>query len=169
VKTRKLFFLFGIFSLMLLAALTGCSTGDDNSGDPSSDTKPDPIAGLPSGTVSATASADGFASTPAPSYLAEPENAEKGPGQPISVTVEVTDGYITDVTISGPNETPGVGSIFIGKAPAIIIKQNSFSLVEKTGNDNFKVLVNAVSGASYTAYGIQVAGNAAIEKIKTGN
>jgi fumarate reductase flavoprotein subunit len=168
VKTRKLFFLFGILSLILLAALTGCSTGNDDPDDPG-DTKPDPIAGIPSGTVSATASADGFASTPAPSYLAEPENAEKGPGQPITVTVAVTDGYITDVQINGPNETPGVGSKFIDDAPAIIIKRNSFSLVEKTGNDKFKVLVNAVSGASYTAYGIQVAGNAAIEKIKTGN
>jgi hypothetical protein len=168
VKTRKVVFLFGIFSLILLAALTGCPSGNDDSDNSSGDTKPDPIAGIPNGTFTASASADGFASTPAPAYLAEPENVEKGPGQPITVTVEVTDGYISNVQISGPDETPGVGSKFIGEAPAIIKKQNSFNLVEKTGN-TFTVLVNAVSGASWTAYGIQVAGNEAIEEIKTGN
>jgi hypothetical protein len=160
VKTRKLFFIFVIFSLILLAALTGCPTSSDDSGD----AKPDPIAGLPGGTVTATATGDGFASTPAPAYLAE--NTEIG--EPITVTVEVTDGYITNVTISGPDETANVGRPFIAKAPDIIKKQNSFRLVEKTG-DSFRVLVNAVSGASYTAYGIQVAGNAAIETLKTGN
>jgi fumarate reductase flavoprotein subunit len=64
-------------------------------------------------------------------------------------------GYITDVTINAPAETPTVGGIAVARAPGIIIKNNSAD-------------IDALSGATVTTQAISTAAQAAIDKILAG-
>jgi hypothetical protein len=141
--------LFGLCTLVLvlLLALGGCPTESED------DPKPDPIPGLKTGT--ATKTADGFAATPAPDYIAE-HGATPGAQVSVKVTV-VTDGYIDSVVITGPDESTGIGSLLMDRAPAIIKKKNSFEI---------KAELDAITEASFTRDAIIEAGNAAVEAIK---
>ena len=145
---KKLFALFGL-ALAVLLVLGGCPTDSD----PDAPKKPDPIPGLTSGT--ATKSADGFAALPDEEWVKENGST---PGRQVSITVTAKDGYITDVAIDGPDESTGVGSLLIAKAPAIIKKKNSFEI---------KVEMDAISKASCTRDAIIDAGKAAVEEIKS--
>jgi major membrane immunogen (membrane-anchored lipoprotein) len=140
LKSSKLVFVFGIIALIAFAGLSACSSDDDDSA-----TKLDPIPGNPTGT--GTASANGFAATPAPEY--EMEHPGEGPGRPVTVTVTVAEGYITDVVITGLDESAGIGLEAIARAPAIIKAKNTFN-------------VDIMSGATYTITAIKAAGNEAL-------
>jgi uncharacterized protein with FMN-binding domain len=142
LESSKLVFVFGIIVLIAFAGLSACSSDDDSA------TKLDPIPGNPTGT--ATASANGFAATPAPEY--EMEHPGAGPGSPVTVTVTVAEGYITDVTITGPDESAGIGLEAIARAPAIIKAKNTFNVQN----------VDIMSGATYTITAIKAAGNEAL-------
>ena len=144
---KKLFGLFGL-ALAVLLVLSGCPT--ESKDDP----KPDPIPGLTSG--SETKTADGFASTPAPDWISEHGST---PGAQVSVEVVAKDGYITEVRINGPDESSGIGSALIEKAPGIVIKKNSFEIKNE---------LDAITQASYTRDAIMNAGKAAVEAIKSG-
>jgi hypothetical protein len=61
-------------------------------------------------------------------------------------------GYITDVKIDAPGETPSIGGVAVARAPGII-KQNNSADIE------------ALSGASVTTKAISTASQAAIDKI----
>jgi fumarate reductase flavoprotein subunit len=124
---RKTLLISGILAALLLAGLIGCaSTGGGGSAAP-----------IGNATGSASGTAAGF-------------------GGDITVTVTMADGFITEVKIDGPSETPTVGGIAITRAPGIIKKNNSAQF-------------DAVSGASVTSTGISAAAQAAIDKIKAGN
>ncbi|MDR0719100.1 MAG: FMN-binding protein, partial [Treponema sp.] len=97
-----------------------------------------------------SASADGFAKTA--EYLEEhPE-----PGEQITVTVTMEAGWITEVVIDGPDETPSLGAVLIGIVQPKIIELNTFELENH---------VDAIAGASETFEGIKEAGLAAIDQI----
>jgi uncharacterized protein with FMN-binding domain len=134
--------------LLILPGLTGCPTD----GEPGQ-TGPSPIEGKPSGT--ATAAGDGFARSQY--YLME---GALDYGREITVTVTLDEGYITDVVISGPDESGAYGQVIIQKAPAVIKAKNTFDVNIRD--------VDAVSIATSTLKGIKDAGNGAIDKIKAG-
>jgi fumarate reductase flavoprotein subunit len=78
-----------------------------------------------------------------------------GFGGDVTVSVTVVNGYITEVTIDGPGETPTVGGAAIARAPGIMIRNNSAD-------------IEALSGATITTRAISTAGQAAIDKILAG-
>jgi fumarate reductase flavoprotein subunit len=125
MKLCKSIFLFGML-VIVLAGLAGCaSTGGGSSAPP---------IGNASGTASATA----------PGFVSD-----------ITVTITMVDGYITDVQVVGPDETPSVGSVAVTRAPRLIQKNNSGVL-------------DAISGATITTAGISTAAQEAINKIVAG-
>jgi fumarate reductase flavoprotein subunit len=65
----------------------------------------------------------------------------QGFGGPITVTIKVASGKITDVTAEGKSESPGIGSMAIERMPQAMVKANS-------------VIVDGVSGASLTSQAI---------------
>ena len=67
----------------------------------------------------------------------------------ISVTVNLKDGIITSVNATGDKETQGIGSVAIEKMPAEMIAKNS-------------ILVDGVSGATFTSNGILKAAELAL-------
>ncbi|MDR1210910.1 MAG: FMN-binding protein, partial [Spirochaetaceae bacterium] len=94
--------------------------------------------------------AEGFAKTD--EYMNEHGNL----GSDITVTVTMVDGWITQVIINGPDETPSLGAILITIIQPKIIEYNTFEL------ENY---VDAIAGASETFEGIKEAGLAAIDQI----
>jgi uncharacterized protein with FMN-binding domain len=76
-------------------------------------------------------------------------------GSTIKVTLTLTNGYITDVQIDGPGETPAIGGILIKNAPNQIKAANS---------------LDAISGATatFTRDGIINAGKKALAEITNG-
>ncbi|MDR3145643.1 MAG: FMN-binding protein [Treponema sp.] len=128
MKQCKSILVFGILALVL-AGINGCAS----TGGTASTGGAAPI-GKATGTASATAF--GFVGD-------------------VTVTITMADGYITDVQVIGNDETPGVGSIAIEEAPALIKKKNSGAL-------------DAISGASITSAAISTAAQEAIDKIVAG-
>jgi fumarate reductase flavoprotein subunit len=76
-------------------------------------------------------------------------------GNPITVTLTLNNGLITEVIITGPMETPAVGGVLIKSAPATIKNANS---------------LDAISGATaeFTRDGIIRAGKKALFEITNG-
>jgi uncharacterized protein with FMN-binding domain len=135
----------GILTLVMVLFVTGCPTdGGDN--------LPEPIAGNPTGTASASAA--GFAAK-APEYLAE-HGGEFG--RQVTVMVTVTDGYIKNINIDGPDETASIGQAAFEPMKKKIMDKNNFDLTK----------ADKVSGATYTCDAIIEAGKAALQKIITG-
>jgi fumarate reductase flavoprotein subunit len=127
VKNRILFPVFGVMVIALLFTLGGCSTADTE--DTSSKAKPFP--GNPSGKDSGRAAGyHGF----------------------VDVEITMVDGWITQVTVLGPEESPGVGAVAVELAPAEIKKKNS-------------VDIDVLASATLTTNAIKEAGQQAIDKI----
>jgi uncharacterized protein with FMN-binding domain len=95
------------------------------------------------------------AQTPAPTQAPAAEGAEhytassKGFGGDVEVTIAVKDGKIVEVSVSGPNETSGIGSNAIDRLPGEIVSAQSWE-------------VEAVSGATMTSMAIREAAKAAM-------
>jgi fumarate reductase flavoprotein subunit len=83
------------------------------------------------------------------------EGTGSGFGGAVTVTVTMADGWITEVRVTGPGETPTIGGIAITRAPDLIKKGNSARF-------------NAVSGATITSNGIMAGAQEAIDKIVAG-
>jgi uncharacterized protein with FMN-binding domain len=77
----------------------------------------------------------------------------QGFGGSVSVTLTMDSGIITDVKISGPNESVGYGLSAIEQAPELIKEKNSFE-------------IDTLSGATLTTNAIKDAGKAALEAIQ---
>ncbi len=75
----------------------------------------------------------------------------QGFGGPITVTITVDENEITDVAITGPNETPGLGAVAVANLPEAILKA-------QTPN------VDAVSGATVSSTAIIAAATQALEE-----
>ena len=71
-----------------------------------------------------------------------------GPGA-ITVSLTVKDGKITAAKAEGPNETQGIGSVAVEQMPAEMVARNS-------------ILVDGLTGATYSSNGILKAAEAAI-------
>jgi hypothetical protein len=104
----------------------------------------------------------GCPADPAPENGTEDPNTATGTSygyenKLISVTITMKDGVIIDVKITG-EQTPGIGSLVIRDAPALIKEKNSVDAG-----------VDAVtsSTATVTKAAIKVAGNKAIAEIHT--
>jgi fumarate reductase flavoprotein subunit len=123
VKKRALFFVIGI---AVLFALGACPTASDNT-----ESRAEAFPGNPTGRASGTA-----------------------PGYHGDVTVEITmeNGWITTVTVAGPEESPGIGLVAVERAPDIIKAKNS-------------VDIDVIAGATLTTDAIKAAGRQAINKI----
>jgi uncharacterized protein with FMN-binding domain len=80
---------------------------------------------------------------------------------PISVTVTMKDGVITNVLISGVDH---VGAEIIEKAPAQILASGDFDHIEK----KLTTPVDGISSATVTRDAIKKAGEAAVAKIRNG-
>jgi fumarate reductase flavoprotein subunit len=76
----------------------------------------------------------------------------RGFGGDVTVTLTIEDGWITQVAVEAPGETPGIGTNATGRAPDLI----------KNGN---RAKFEAVSGATVSSNGIMNAAQAAIDKI----
>jgi uncharacterized protein with FMN-binding domain len=74
---------------------------------------------------------------------------EKGYGGDVVVELTVSEGKITNVTITGDGETPGVGSKAIEQMPALILSAQDYE-------------VDAVSGATITSTSVKKAAKAAM-------
>ena len=137
--------LFGFFLVFMAMVLSGCLSPRQRA------QAVEPLAGIPNG--SGTGIADGFAS-------ADPNFLDYNPefGAPITVTVTVLDGFITEVTVDGPDESFGWGSIIINQAPDLIRSMNRFELA----HEHF---VNAIAGSTMTIDGVNNAGNRALADI----
>jgi len=79
------------------------------------------------------------------------EATAQGFGGPVTVTVTVTDGVITDVTATGANETEGVGTNALDLLPGRIVEANS-------------VEVDGVSGATYSSTAVLTAAKQAYDQ-----
>lgn len=107
------------------------------------------------GVLAACATSGGAAAAPMGSAAGTATAAAPGFGGDITVSVTMAGGYITDVSIDAPGETPSVGGIAVARAPGIIIKNNSAD-------------IEALSGATVTTQAISTAAKAAIDKILAG-
>jgi fumarate reductase flavoprotein subunit len=94
--------------------------------------------------MSPMGSASGSAAATAPGF-----------GGDVTVAITMANGYITDVTIAAPGETPSVGGIAVARAPGIIKQNNSAD-------------IDALSGATVTTHAISTAAQAAIDTILAG-
>ena len=141
--------LFGFFLLSISIVLTSCLS--DYQAGQTVFPPAEPLEGIPDGT--GTGVADGFASADSNFLDYNPEF-----GAPITVTVTVTAGFITAVTVDGPDESFGWGSVIIAQAPDLIRRMNRFELAER-------YFVNAVTGSTRTIDGVNNAGNMALEDI----
>jgi hypothetical protein len=99
-----------------------------------------------------TGTGDGFARSHA--YLEEHPEL----GAQITVTVTMVNGWMTDVVISGPNETPALGGQLVTSLGPKIKQYNSFALDDLN--------VDGIAGATFTFNGIKEAGEKAIDEIK---
>jgi uncharacterized protein with FMN-binding domain len=70
----------------------------------------------------------------------------------VDVELTLVNGWITEATVTGPDETPGVGAVAVLMAPATIKRRNS-------------VEIDVVASASITTEAIRKAGRQAIEDI----
>jgi hypothetical protein len=86
------------------------------------------------------------------------ENSINGP---LSVTVTMVDGVITNVVISGSDH---VGAEIMEKAPDQILANGNFNNIDK----NLTVAVDGYTSATFTRDAIKKAGEAAVAKIKRG-
>ena len=75
--------------------------------------------------------------------------SEQGFGGEVTVTLTIEDGKLTDVAITGDDETPSVGGLAIETLPGVMIAANS-------------VEVDTVSGATYTSTAVLTAAAAAL-------
>jgi fumarate reductase flavoprotein subunit len=126
VKKRAFFFVIGITVIALLFALGACPTDNGNT-----EPGPEVFPGNPTGRASGTA-----------------------PGYHGDVTVEISmeNGWITTVTVDGPEESPGIGLVAVQRAPDIIKAKNS-------------VDIDVINGATLTTNAIKAAGQKAINEI----
>jgi fumarate reductase flavoprotein subunit len=121
-------FFISFITVVLLFVLGGCDA--DNSSNSNID-EPEPFSGNPSGTGSGSI---------------------YGYGGFVSVDITMVDGWITEVIVTGPNESDGIGKVAVAKAPDIIKQKNS-------------VDIDTLAGASVTTTAIQKAGQQAIAEI----
>lgn len=95
------------------------------------------------------------AGTPVPTQAPDLSGAEqftassRGFGGDVEVTISVSEGKIVDVSVSGPNETAGIGSNAVERLPGEIVAAQSWE-------------VEAVSGATMTSMAIREAAKAAM-------
>jgi hypothetical protein len=71
----------------------------------------------------------------------------------VDVELTLVDGILTEATVSGPDETPGVGAVVVASAGEAMIKINSVEIPD------------IVSAASITTNAVRKAGRLAIEEI----
>jgi hypothetical protein len=145
-----------LFVLLLLPVfLMGCpATNEDDSDDKKPPVQPEPYTPVPIGNYSGTGTgaAEGFAKSQA--YVLEHGHL----GSDITVTVIMANGWMTDVQISGPDESPGLGAELVKNFGSMIKEKNSFALDELN--------VDGIAGATLTFNGIKEAGEKAIDQIK---
>jgi uncharacterized protein with FMN-binding domain len=98
-----------------------------------------------------TGTGDGFARSQA--YLEEHPQL----GAQITVTVTMVDGWMTNVAITGPNETASLGGQLVASLGPKIVQYNNFALDDLN--------VDGLTGATYTFNGIKEAGEKAIDAI----
>ncbi|MDR2444411.1 MAG: FMN-binding protein [Spirochaetaceae bacterium] len=132
MRNRASLFGFSIIVVALLVILGGCST------DEGANAGPLPITNDSGTKLSGTGS-----------------GREWGYHGWVDVELTLADGWITEATVTGPDETPGVGAAAIQRAPAIIKQKNS-------------VEIDVVASASITTEAIRKAGRQAIDEIKAG-
>lgn len=87
--------------------------------------------------------------------LAEAKSASgtaQGYGGEVTVTLTAEDGKLTDVTIEGPNETQGVGSMAVEQMPGLMLEANS-------------VEIDGVAGATFTSTAILEAAKSALSEL----
>jgi len=147
MKLHKGFLLFGIFLLSI--GLSGCPIDAPEPIVP-------PLVGVRDGT--ATGLGDGFARNMEGAWHTYEGLANNEPGRHVEVTVTVLDGFITEVLIYGPDESPGWRDAPIAQAPGIIIARNTFNLVMAD--------IDALVRATDTVNGINEAGNNALDKLR---
>jgi hypothetical protein len=125
--------LFGCVATILMAALvlSGCPTESNDEG-------PEilPIAGPSGALLTGTGS-----------------GREWGFHGWVDVELTLADGIVTVATVTGPDETPGVGAVVVARAGEAIKKINSVEIPV------------IVSGASITTNAVRKAGRLAIEAI----
>jgi fumarate reductase flavoprotein subunit len=102
------------------------------------------------------ASTGGSAAVPIGNATGTASATAAGFGGDITVTITMVAGYITEVQVTGDDETPNVGSVAVAKAPDSIKKNNSSA-------------VDVISGATFTSDGIKTAAQEAINKIVASN
>lgn len=142
-----------LFVLLLLPVfLIGCSNPENVSGPP--EPQPEPYTPVAIGNYTGTGVgvAEGFAKSQA--YYLE----HGSQGADITITVTMKDGWMTDVNIDGPDETPSAGGALITILEPKIKEYNTFDLAN---------LIDGISGATITFNGVKAAGEKAIEQIKT--
>jgi len=153
INPLKRFFIFGIVFLSLIG-LVGCPID-----------KPvpitTPIEGAPAGAWRAEGQGDGFARWDSPFNPWFGYYGNTALGRPITVTLTVSDGFITEVNIAGPDETLGHGlgpisHIMAVSAPAQIMERNA-------------IIVDSVTDSTRTIDGIIQAGEAALAIIVAGD
>jgi fumarate reductase flavoprotein subunit len=76
-----------------------------------------------------------------------------GFGGPVTVTITMENGVITEVIADGPAETPGIGSEALAQLPGRIKAQGSAA-------------VDGVAGASFSSQAVKDAAQAAIDQIQ---
>ena len=147
MKFRKLLY---IVCAITFLGVGGC-TGDDPEDNGAE--LPPRLEGIRDGT--ATGKGDGFGS-----YLGPlgKNDLEGTIGQQISLTIDVKDGFITEVTIIGPDETPAMAGPLLINAPAVIKAKNTFDLE--------KADINGTTGATLSFNGIKEAGNDALDQLR---
>jgi hypothetical protein len=149
-----------IFALLLLPVfLLGCpgtdSPGSEPGPGPGPGPEPEPYIPVPIGNYSGTGIgiSRGFAKSDA--YVLEHGSL----GRDITVTVTMVNGWMTEVVIDGPDETPTLGGQLVRSLGPIIKENNTFDVDRIDG-------VEGISGATFTFNGIKEAGEKAINEIK---
>lgn|GEM_PF-6745142 len=128
---------------------SGCTMEADNNGENGRV----PIPGNPTGGP-VTRFADGWASTPAADFTEEYPGRE--PGQQVSVTLTVTNGFITYVRLEGPDESY-YWWVFDMLRDDIM------------ADNTFEFDLDGFTGATYTSRAVRDAGRAALQAIIDGN
>ena len=163
MKKIKWFFVFGIF--LVTIGFAGCPID-----------RPVPavfqIPDAPAGTWRASAEGSGFAHTSDDrsawwSYDGWPGGSHEYPadrGSPITVTLTVADGFITTVTIVGPDESSGWGGTFGTVTVAVIMESWAPEQIIRRN----AIEVDTVAGTTFTIAGIIQAGERALAEILRG-
>ena len=157
MKMIKWFFVFGVFLWAL--AFAGC---------PIDRPVPTvfPIPDAPAGTWRASAEGAGFANTsdPRSAWWTYRPYTEENRGDPITVTLTVSDGFITRVDIVGDDETDTHFGLISGTAP-ITVGEIILNWAEEQIIRRNAIELDHVVDSTFTISGIIQAGERALQRI----